>query len=262
VLESHGFPLTAGFQPSGKLTRLFKHQFARLRDLGLSRAKRLRDDALEIFEGVQIDIFQLGDRLLDEDLITNKEYVGAGAMIVTVIRKTDYIEHIRKEEGLGNEEQRVAKLNALQTMAKLFRSPVDFINYCDELAQAATAARKGRGRLMKDELAKAPALTLSTIHRAKGLEWQHVAVVDVVEGRFPHRKNQDQDEELRLLYVAITRAKENCIISYSGEETVYPNMLQEIFDRTPTIITGTENHSVNPNLGHFSNEPSEILTGS
>ncbi len=56
------------------------------------------------------------------------------------------------------------------------------------------------------------ALTLSTIHQAKGLEWQAVLVIDLVEERFPsrHAMNsvEDYEEERRLLYVACTRAKD------------------------------------------------------
>ena len=56
-------------------------------------------------------------------------------------------------------------------------------------------------------------LTLSTIHSAKGLEWQAVFVIWMVDGRFPSYHNLHDDEEVeeerRLLYVAVTRAKEH-----------------------------------------------------
>ncbi len=54
-------------------------------------------------------------------------------------------------------------------------------------------------------------LTLSTIHSAKGLEWQAVLLIDLVEERFPSRhamsRADDFEEERRLMYVACTRAK-------------------------------------------------------
>ncbi len=54
-------------------------------------------------------------------------------------------------------------------------------------------------------------ITLSTVHSAKGLEWDHVLVMDLAEGRFPsHRslaKEEDFEEERRLLYVATTRGR-------------------------------------------------------
>ena len=55
-------------------------------------------------------------------------------------------------------------------------------------------------------------VTLSTIHSAKGLEWSAVIIIDLVEERFPSRhalqRHEDLEEERRLLYVAVTRAKE------------------------------------------------------
>lgn len=73
------------------------------------------------------------------------------------------------------------------------------------------------------------ALTISTIHSAKGLEWPHVFVVGVNEGTLPivrkrrdteeedsdpQREKTELEEECRILYVALTRAKENLSVSY------------------------------------------------
>ena len=60
--------------------------------------------------------------------------------------------------------------------------------------------------------AQEEAITLSTVHSAKGLEWSAVLVIDLVQNRFPSRhavlRDEDYEEERRLLYVACTRAKE------------------------------------------------------
>ncbi|KAJ6788360.1 hypothetical protein PWT90_02896 [Aphanocladium album] len=50
-------------------------------------------------------------------------------------------------------------------------------------------------------------VTISTIHAAKGLEWPIVFVPSVYDGSIPHSRSEDTDEERRLLYVAMTRAK-------------------------------------------------------
>jgi DNA helicase-2/ATP-dependent DNA helicase PcrA len=61
-------------------------------------------------------------------------------------------------------------------------------------------------------------LTLSTIHSAKGLEWNAVIITNCLDGRFPsiHSANDpdELEEERRLMYVAATRAKEHLIITY------------------------------------------------
>lgn len=61
-------------------------------------------------------------------------------------------------------------------------------------------------------------LTLSTIHGAKGTEYKAVFVIGAVDGRFPSiysfNSSEELDEELRLFYVAVTRAKTHLFISY------------------------------------------------
>ncbi|KAJ3553008.1 hypothetical protein NPX13_g10982 [Xylaria arbuscula] len=58
----------------------------------------------------------------------------------------------------------------------------------------------------KDQEGK-PLVTISTIHAAKGLEWPVVFIPAVYNGSIPHIRADDQNEERRLLYVAMTRAK-------------------------------------------------------
>jgi len=63
-------------------------------------------------------------------------------------------------------------------------------------------------------------LVLSTIHSAKGLEWDTVFVIGLAEGRFPHSNatpGEQWEEERRLLYVAATRAKNQLYLSYPRE---------------------------------------------
>ena len=63
-------------------------------------------------------------------------------------------------------------------------------------------------------------MILSTIHSAKGLEWEAVFVIGLAEGRFPHAKaemGEQWEEERRLLYVAATRAKKYLYLSYPKE---------------------------------------------
>lgn len=66
---------------------------------------------------------------------------------------------------------------------------------------------------VKDEF-----LTISTIHSAKGLEYKAVFIIGAVDGRFPSvfsfNSEEELDEELRLMYVALTRAKTHLFITY------------------------------------------------
>jgi DNA helicase-2/ATP-dependent DNA helicase PcrA len=73
-------------------------------------------------------------------------------------------------------------------------------------------------------------LILSTIHSAKGLEWHTVFVIWALDGRFPSvhtlHKEEELEEELRLMYVAATRAKENLFFTY-------PN---NVYDRSTGLV--------------------------
>lgn len=65
----------------------------------------------------------------------------------------------------------------------------------------------------KGEATDKPQVTISTIHAAKGLEWPIVFVPAAYSGSIPHARSEDLDEERRLLYVAMTRAKSLLYIS-------------------------------------------------
>ena len=68
-------------------------------------------------------------------------------------------------------------------------------------------------------------VVLSTIHSAKGLEWEAVFVINLVEGYFPTEKSvskiEDLDEERRLFYVACSRAKSRLFLTYSGVKSLF-----------------------------------------
>jgi DNA helicase-2/ATP-dependent DNA helicase PcrA len=67
-------------------------------------------------------------------------------------------------------------------------------------------------------------IRLMTVHNAKGLEFENVFIVGLEEGLFPHANSIDEEdfeEERRLFYVAITRAKTNLVISYCQKRNMF-----------------------------------------
>ena len=69
------------------------------------------------------------------------------------------------------------------------------------------------------------AVTLMTLHSAKGLEFENVFIVGMEEGIFPHSRSQmdesELEEERRLCYVGITRAKKRLYLIYASERNIY-----------------------------------------
>jgi DNA helicase-2/ATP-dependent DNA helicase PcrA len=60
-----------------------------------------------------------------------------------------------------------------------------------------------------------PVTTLATLHAAKGLEWERVFIIGIGQGYLPYPE-APEDEELRLFYVGITRAREHLHLSHGG----------------------------------------------
>lgn len=92
-------------------------------------------------------------------------------------------------------------------------------------------------------------VTLMTVHAAKGLEFETVFVTGMEEGLFPHEgmddEDRDQEEERRLFYVAVTRAKKRLILTLAGMRQIYgTNYLSEpssfLRDIDPTLINYDE----------------------
>ncbi|KAL1871676.1 ATP-dependent DNA helicase srs2 [Diaporthe australafricana] len=73
-----------------------------------------------------------------------------------------------------------------------------------------------------------PMVTISTIHAAKGLEWPVVFVPAAYNGSIPHMRSEDSDEERRLLYVAMTRAKALLYISCPLSSSSYGGGQSEV----------------------------------
>ena len=87
------------------------------------------------------------------------------------------------------------------------------------------------------------AVVLSTIHSAKGLEWEAVLMVGMEDGVLPHFNNDDTEEERRVAYVGITRAKRILSLTYSnvryGQQANPSPFLRELTGRSQSICVWT-----------------------
>ncbi len=120
-------------------------------------------------------------------------------VINTLLEHTGYLEY------LGKEHHKVENVRELLNAVEGEETLSDFLN---RVLLATDEDRKDSGGKM---------VSLMTIHAAKGLEFPVVFVVGVNEDLFPHRKYMSTfEEERRLFYVAITRAKQLLYISYAS----------------------------------------------
>ncbi len=81
-------------------------------------------------------------------------------------------------------------------------------------------------RASLEESSGSEGVTLSTVHRVKGREWDRVVVFGVTEGLLPHRLSADWESERRVLHVAITRAIDRCVVL--GDESRRSAFLDEL----------------------------------
>jgi ATP-dependent DNA helicase Rep len=95
--------------------------------------------------------------------------------------------------------------------AHAYQAQAERPSLADFLAQAAL-------RAADDEDRPTAAVTLSTLHAAKGCEWDHVLIAGCCEGLLPHAhalRRSESDEERRLAYVGFTRARRELALSWS-----------------------------------------------
>ena len=108
-------------------------------------------------------------------------------------------------------DKREKDLDHFEYLATQYSNLEDFIS--DLALEPPDASVEGMYKNNSDD----EALTISTIHSAKGLEWDTVFIIGAVDGRFPSAYSfnsaEEMDEELRLMYVACTRAKNNLYIT-------------------------------------------------
>jgi DNA helicase II / ATP-dependent DNA helicase PcrA len=136
--------------------------------------------------------------------------------IERVAKEIGFEDYLKKRGSEGNKlEKGSDDLKDIKVASKGFENIHDFSLHADHIS----AQNK---EMKKQSKALENAITLSTIHRAKGLEYDTVFVLGVVDGSIPHDfaleelrngKIDALEEERRLLYVAITRAKKSLFLS-------------------------------------------------
>ncbi len=134
---------------------------------------------------------------------------GNPARMLRLIVEAGYDEYL--QENFANYRNRLDDLEQLAGFAQQFPTTEDFLS---QLALLTNLEAESEEAASKDT----EQLRLSTIHQAKGLEFDVVFVIMLCDGLFPASRSLDneegEEEERRLLYVAITRARNELYLSY------------------------------------------------
>ena len=130
-----------------------------------------------------------------------------------IVLATKYTDWLVKDEGEETtENSRVSNVRELIRASRRFPTVSELLDYIDTLNEASKGSRsKGK---------KPNKVILTTLHRSKGLEWENVFMAGCNEYILPHARSEDLDEERRLFYVGVTRAKERLSVSCVSEIAV------------------------------------------
>ncbi|MFA5072585.1 MAG: 3'-5' exonuclease, partial [Nitrospirota bacterium] len=185
-------------------------------------------------------------KLQDFSGLIERLHTSAHALTVTdlvrkIIHETGYITALEQDKTVES-RIRIENLNELMTATEDFQEQnrdCSLSNFLDQVAlitdieQQTAGERKNRN---------ADSVTLMTLHNAKGLEFALVFMVGMEEGLFPHSRSAESEEELeeerRLCYVGITRAKERLIMTCAFERRLYgypqANLMSRFLQEIPS----------------------------
>jgi DNA helicase-2/ATP-dependent DNA helicase PcrA len=139
--------------------------------------------------------------------LREEKYFSSPSAAIDYVLRHGYEEHLYNN--YPNAEMRIEDIEQMSRFALRYDSLDTFLS--DLALQGVTEA--------ETEDADRPdgKVVLSTVHQAKGLEWESVFIIGMNDGRFPSAKSlrsDDEEEERRLFYVGVTRAREDLYVCY------------------------------------------------
>ena len=142
------------------------------------------------------------------EILVNLDQYSTLELLDKILEKTGYLTYL--DDGTEEGKGRVENVKELRSVAEEFPSLTDFL---ENVALVENGSNPRKKEISQD------AVTLMTLHSAKGLEFPVVFMVGMEEGLFPHSRAMldisELEEERRLCYVGITRAKLKLYLTYT-----------------------------------------------
>jgi len=139
-------------------------------------------------------------------VLKHERYLGMPSAAIDYVMQHGYEDHLHAT--YPNADMRVDDVTQMMKFAQRYDLLETFLSEMtlQGLADAAEGSEASEGKVI-----------LSSVHQAKGLEWGTVFLIGLNDGKFPSAKslkNEDEEEERRLFYVGVTRAKESLYLCY------------------------------------------------
>ncbi|OGG27523.1 hypothetical protein A3A64_01815 [Candidatus Gottesmanbacteria bacterium RIFCSPLOWO2_01_FULL_48_11] len=148
-------------------------------------------------------------------------------LLDTVVAATNYLELY--DANVEEEAYRLENIKELRSVATEFSNLTEFLE-----TVALMEAEYEPKNVRKREEGRS-SVTLMTLHAAKGLEFPVVCMIGMEEGLFPHSRSlmdkEELEEERRLCYVGITRAKEKLYMTYANRRLFFGTRTQNMISR-------------------------------
>jgi DNA helicase-2/ATP-dependent DNA helicase PcrA len=172
------------------------------------------------------------------ELLVSPEYRGQPAKQIALILERGYEQYLL--ENYENADSRAEDIRGLALYAQRYESTETFLS---ELALLSTERFAEAQPLAGEDVISGgeddELLTLTSVHQAKGLEWKAVFIIWAAEGKFPSPRSlkeiDSEEEERRLWYVALTRAKDELYITYPLMMTDYNR--QTVLQKPSRFVT-------------------------
>lgn len=168
------------------------------------------------------DTIDSGKELKFKELIINLKKESEVLSLTELVDKVLDETGLKKElesEGTLEAEARLENLEEFKSITKTFEDINGIVSLSDFLSEISLVAD------VEEHKDRDDVVTLMTMHSAKGLEFKYVFVIGMEEGIFPHSRcldsNDELEEERRLCYVAITRAKKKLWLVSAKRRVLY-----------------------------------------
>lgn len=190
------------------------------RGIGTSTIAKLeaeaKDKGISMFQAISKGKEQLFKELILH-LTQESENLTLTELIELILEETGIKEEYENENNLES-ELRLENLEEFKSITKTFEERTGSVSLADFLEEVSLIADISEHQEQDD------VVTLMTVHSAKGLEFSVVFLIGMEDGIFPHQNsfsNDGLEEERRLCYVGITRAKEKLFISNAKRRMLY-----------------------------------------
>ncbi len=148
-----------------------------------------------------------------------------------IIRATNYLDLY--DEKIEEDRARLENIKELRSVAIEFSNLTDFLENVALVEQEYHSDKQENGE-------KKNAITLMTLHAAKGLEFPIVFIIGMEEGLFPHSRSLmdrgELEEERRLCYVGMTRAKDKLFLTYARRRLFFGQRTTNVVSRFVTEL--------------------------